>query len=544
MAVTTPTSVTGIAADLRGDVWCPGGPERFRTDFATGSVHGMVSWLLDYAWPLNTWLDQLMGDEAQVGSFATTWHQASSTIATMRTELGQARAQVAHLEGLMADALEARLTQADALLREAAEWTGATAVALEHASRIITNLHDSLAGAISELMMLAGSLLNPFQWDLNPFDGNDQIDAILRHSQNFIELMGGLLDAMFDAFENLLALLAALDPRIAALIDQARTVAAMVAMPLGMAGGATVGGLVLGPLGAVAGGALGALFGSAASDLLAPAPEVRRLDPADASDPTGIEESNVSRITSVTDLIFQNGATDKLGGTEASAVDIKKVRAPDGSIHYIVSLPSTKDWGLIKGLMNREQLPETFVESGVTNDMDGNLNLIVAPYASTLYERGVMRAMADAGIPPGADVVYTGYSQGGIMAANLGSDINSPYNTIGVITNGSPIDLYSFPPDVPVLAFQHENDVVPKLDGNVTGRGDGLNRSTVTLPAPTGHADMRTGQPDPDPHSILNYTDSVRTYLAGNPEVAERFAFINGEVVDHQQFTWSATHRS
>lgn len=520
------TVSTTICEGLQNDSWCPGGPESFRVPYAVhGTVGQVATFLLDFIWPLNEWLDGLMGDEAQVWSFAETWRRTSGEVGQLRGEIESAGLLVKDFEGSSSEAMRSRIAELVAMLDDGQRITESVAVALEHAVQIVVNLHDALVGAITEIIGVAGELARPWNWDLNPFDGNETIDRIVGHVQRFVEHIGILLDAMFDAFDNLLRMLGELHPWMKALIDSARKVASSLSMGAGMVSGGVLGGIVAGAPGALVGTAVGALLGSAASDPLAPDPTVTRLDPVDGA------PSNLEHIDSVEQLVRQNGYTDALGGRDASAVDIKAVQTPDG-VTYVVSLPSTQDWGLLEGAMGEKGTWTT--DRGATNDLDSNIDLMLAPYTKTQYERAVMQVMADAGIPPGADVVYTGFSQGGIMAANLASDANSPYDCVGIITNGAPIQTFDIPSDVPVLAFQHEGDIVPGLDGNKSWHDTEPNQHTITLPPPVDE----NGVPK-DLHHSDNYADSVATYLAAHPEMDDDFAFLYGDVIDHQQYTWS-----
>jgi len=183
-----------------------------------------------------------------------------------------------------------------------------------------------------------------------------------------------------------------------------------------------------------------------------------------------------------------------------------------------VSLPSTQDWQLGP-------------DAGALNDRDSNAALMMDnPLVRTVYERAVLEAMSDAGIPPGSDVVLTGFSQGGIMAANLAADRTFPYNTVGVVTNGSPVDSFDIPQDIPVYAFQHVTDIVPTLDGNAYDET-----------APNVHRVLMSGPVSPlDAHNNKAYTDSVAAWEkqyaethGGPPPGLDVFT---GEVVDHSVF--------
>lgn len=517
------SAVVDTCMRLRTDSWCPGGPGGFRVDYASsGSLEGFLSGLLEYISPLNLWLDQLMGDESRVNSFAAAWDGAGGLFEAQQHEVEAIARSLADMSGLTIQALRADLDKIIQILSDTTQVAKSVAVALRHASEIVTNLHDALIGAIAELVRAGRSLLVP---DLNgnPFDLSDEVHDFIEHARKFIHHIGDLLDAMFDAFDNLLNMLASLHPWIATAINTVRDMLSQLAVPVSILAGSEL----FGPVGGIVAG----LFGGAASDLLAPKPTVTPLDPSKSADPEAIGKSDRTKIESVGQLVAQNGYTDDMGGADASVVDIKAVDDGHGGVTYIVSLPSTKDWGQLKGpMMDGSPWSDTYNDYGATNDLDSNVDLMLTPYAKTQYERALMDAMAQANIPPGANVVYTGFSQGGIMAANLASDANSPYNCVGVITNGSPIDTFDIDPDIPVLSFQHQNDIVQNLDGNFSGRTD-ANRTVVTLPG--------VGDGVMDAHDAEAYAASVEQYMQTHPGTDEQFQFLYGDVVDHQQFTWS-----
>jgi poly(3-hydroxybutyrate) depolymerase len=186
------------------------------------------------------------------------------------------------------------------------------------------------------------------------------------------------------------------------------------------------------------------------------------------------------------------------------------------------------------------------------NDRDNNLALMLDnPLFRTQYERAVLDAMQQAGIPAGSDVVLTGFSQGGIMAANLAADSSFPYNPIGVVTNGSPVDNFHVPPNVPVYAFQHATDVVPMLDGSLVGvpglPGQSpfdIPNTPVTVLPPNIH---QITLPDPDgahgfgAHNNPKYATSVAEWEAAYRDANGGtdpwdLAGLGGTVVDHQVY--------
>jgi len=504
------TAASSVCAPLRNGSWSSGGAGAFGTAFSDpgGSVASLVSWALEYVAPLNEWLDQLVGNEGQVSSFAANWSGVASDLADCEAELVASAGRISALEGKTARALRKRHDDIGLVLADASEWSSATAASLELASSIVTAVHDAAVGALSELAGLVTSL---FGFTLNPFDKVDQLKQLSERALAFIEVVGDLIDRMFDAFERLVALLRTLIPLIQESLLYLRTV-------LGETLRAEI-----------------PLIGGALDDLLARDPRVSELDPRDLTQKQRelLEELNSeTSIDNFGDLIQSNGYVDSLGGNERSVIDIATVENADG-IHYNVALPSTQDWGQIKGFFDPSTLPDTLKDYPATNDLDSNIALMILnnPVLATQYERAVLQAMADAGIPEGARVVYTGFSQGGIMAGNLASSTDSPYETIGIVTNGSPLGTFDIPPEIPVVSFEHEGDVVPILDLQAVDEQnvESPNRRTVVLPAPENG----------DAHNNANYVDSVREWegpTSGDHRPAPDW--FGGEIIDRQQHTW------
>ena len=79
----------------------------------------------------------------------------------------------------------------------------------------------------------------------------------------------------------------------------------------------------------------------------------------------------------------------------------------------------------------------------------------------------VAAALEAAGAGPAEDVMLTGHSLGGIAAASLAADtgFTSRFHVTSVVTAGSPIARIDVPASVTVLSLEHEQDVVPMLDG-------------------------------------------------------------------------------
>lgn len=201
-----------------------------------------------------------------------------------------------------------------------------------------------------------------------------------------------------------------------------------------------------------------------------------------ASDPIPVEQprppANVSELA--------RGVTDSYEIRDGN-VRITTVEGPNGP-RVIVSVPGT----------------ETFNPLGTANPMDATGNLVTAGGGRSTMSEGVMLAMENANIPPDAEVMMIGHSQGGMTVADLTSDpaFVDQYNVTHAVTYGSPIDSAHIDPSVSVLEMQHEHDVVPRLD-----LGDARYNPFSPNPAlPGGHNEVpnHTTVTFDDPGSAFN----------------------------------------
>jgi hypothetical protein len=530
-------SASAVCAPLRSGSWSGGGVGAFQVGFADpgGQVTSFVHWALEYVAPLNEWVNQLAGNKAQVAQFASTWRGVATSLDACEDSLRTSAAEIAELDGRTGRALRKRHDEIRAVCRDASEWSTATATALELASSIVQAVHDAVVGALARL---AGLVTTLFGFTLNPFDKIDQLRQLCNRAYDFIEAVAHLIQQMFDALGRLVALLQSLVPLIVEGLDYLREQLSAMLQRNAIAVGLVLGGPV--------GGLVGGLLGGAGSDMLASAPRVTELNPNDLgpekSDPyqAWLRANGVSEIGSLSDLIQGNGDVDLMGGSDRSVVSISEV-VKDGQTHWVVALPSTQDWGLLKKLFG-DDFADTLKDYPATNDLDSNIALMLMdnPALSTQYERAVMQAMSDAGIPPGANVVYTGFSQGGIMAANLASNEHSPYTTVGVVTNGSPIGLFDIPEHIPVVSFEHFGDPVPSLDGQpIDLHALGPNHHEIVLPTPSDPKNPGLNLSPDNTHNNPHYVDSVAKWQnshdlsdLGIPD------FFSGTVVSTQQHTW------
>jgi len=466
---------------------------------------------MEYVQPLREWFDQLTGEPASVEAVALGWEDAARSLSAVPETFAHARAGLDSLDGRTIRALRERYEDLNIVALDAAEWAAATGAALRLGSKIVEATRSFLCDTLVQLSRFAEEL---FAFTLDPFEVADRVRDFARAAFDVVEAAGRLVTDLLEAMYALGSLLEKLLPVIEEGLAHLQEIVAQM-LP---AANAVVGLAVLGPLGAAA----GLVVGGAQQNFLQRSTDVEELD----SDNLNTEQrkawataQSLTEITSLSDLVSVNGTTDAMGTATSTTIDIKKVRGADGVERWVVSLPSTQDW-------------QFGPDAGALNDRDSNVALMMDnPLFRSVYERAVLEAMSDAGIPPGSDVVLTGFSQGGIMAANLASDRTFPYNTVGVVTNGSPIDSFDIPSDIPVYAFQHVTDLVPALDGN-----------TIDQTPANVHRVLLPGTLSPlDAHNNALYTDSVaeweRQYAAthgGPPPGTEIFT---GSVVGHTVFT-------
>lgn len=176
-------------------------------------------------------------------------------------------------------------------------------------------------------------------------------------------------------------------------------------------------------------------------------------------------------------------------GAHEGEVQVIRVQNPGGLDSYVVQVPGTQDWNPRRG----------------DNPVDLTTNVALEAMRDTLLERAVQEAMEHAHIPAGAPVMLTGHSQGGITAASLTTDKDfmGRYNVKGVVTGGSPIARIDIPDDISVLSLEHEQDIVPRLEGQ--DNPDRANWTTVTRELSDDEGTVAGVRGPGGAHAIPNY---------------------------------------
>ncbi len=168
------------------------------------------------------------------------------------------------------------------------------------------------------------------------------------------------------------------------------------------------------------------------------------------------------------------------GGDGQRLVRVERLTGPEGP-SWVVGIPGTRTWQRQPG----------------ADPYDLTTNLQTVAGRPSAVESGVLVALRQAGVRPGEPVMLVGHSQGGLVAARLARDVPASQLTIThVVTVGSPVAGIPPPPHVQLLSLEHEEDLVPTLDGAANPAA--AQWLTARLPAPV-----------PDPHQLVGYRRSA-----------------------------------
>jgi hypothetical protein len=192
--------------------------------------------------------------------------------------------------------------------------------------------------------------------------------------------------------------------------------------------------------------------------------------------------------------------------TGTATVRVDQVIGPGGRRAWVVAVPGQQQMSLHAG----------------SNPFDLAGDVHAMARQDTASRQTVLKAMEVAGIPRGEPVLIAGHSQGGMIAAGLAADpaVRERYRITHVLTVGSPIGEYPVPDDVQVLAVEHTDDVVPRLDGRANPDRAGWVTVRRTLHVPGMPADAVAAH-DLDRYrqtvALVDASDdpSLRAYRAG-----------------------------
>ncbi|MEY4000470.1 MAG: hypothetical protein RLZZ626_825, partial [Actinomycetota bacterium] len=117
-------------------------------------------------------------------------------------------------------------------------------------------------------------------------------------------------------------------------------------------------------------------------------------------------------------------------------------------------------------------------------------------------DRGLRQVIESSAITANDRVIFVGYSQGGMAAANLIAG-QPPFKVAGLVSLGAPIGHIKLPGDVAVLALEHTNDMVPALSGQTNPLTSQWATVQREYPVATGHMAVES-------HELSAYLDTSR----------------------------------
>ena len=157
----------------------------------------------------------------------------------------------------------------------------------------------------------------------------------------------------------------------------------------------------------------------------------------------------------------------------------------------------------------------TFARDSGSEPFDLASNLLGVGHRPSDSQRAVLQAMQQAGVGRDEPVLFVGHSQGALNAVRLAED--SGYRAGGVVQFGGPTEQIALPADVPVLAVEHDQDLVPVLGGVAAGGAAGLNRVVVRRSLPDGGRAPGLNPWFPS-HEMANYRETLReAEVSGSP---------------------------
>lgn len=112
-------------------------------------------------------------------------------------------------------------------------------------------------------------------------------------------------------------------------------------------------------------------------------------------------------------------------------------------------------------------------EFGGVNPFDMASNLALTAHLDASSLKAVVVGLEDAGATAQSEVVFTGHSQGALVAAYLAE--SGQYRTAGLVTAGGPVSDVPISGDYPAIVIEHTDDIIPSM----TGEHDAGTRATV-----------------------------------------------------------------
>jgi hypothetical protein len=180
-----------------------------------------------------------------------------------------------------------------------------------------------------------------------------------------------------------------------------------------------------------------------------------------------------------------------------------------GLRRWIVQIPSTKSWHPRAG--------------AAPNDLTADL--VIGTERQATITRAAIATMRAVGIRTGEPVLLTGFSLGGMVAAQIAlAAAADGFTVTHLVVGGAPLGRFPSPPGVHALSLEHVLDPVPRIDGRenrVTAGPGGLLTVKAGPPLSVG---FRLGAL----HQSTAYADTAAVVEASPPD--ERVAAFLGEL--------------
>lgn len=227
---------------------------------------------------------------------------------------------------------------------------------------------------------------------------------------------------------------------------------------------------------------------------------------------TGVTVTKSGRSTTSNPPGGLEGRTERIPQGPAQ-VRIERYTQATGPDRYEVYIGGTRDFSLTS----------TAEPWDMTSNIREEAGEVVGENAGSY--RAVQQAMADAGIDKSSPVVFNGHSQGGLVAARLAA--SGEYDAKGLFTFGAPAAQVAVPANVPWVALEHTDDLVPALGGSWSSHDAVIVRREAFdgVPVPTDVA-LPAHQRDVYSETARLADHSVEPRLAG--AVAKLGAFDSG----------------
>ena len=179
----------------------------------------------------------------------------------------------------------------------------------------------------------------------------------------------------------------------------------------------------------------------------------------------------------------------------------------------------------------------TFARDSGAEPFDLASDVLGVAHRPTDSERAVLQAMREAGVGTEDPVLLVGHSQGALNAVRVAQD--GGYRVGGVVQFGGPTGQITLPDDIPVLAVEHDEDLVPVLGGTAASGASGLRRLVVRRSLPDGGFGVATSAATASfpAHDLAAYRRTIAAAEASGDDRVLAFSRSIGPFLDGRQGT-------